>query len=258
MRFTQLKISLMSLLLFSCANESAEESKINAILSQMTLEEKAGQMLNLGLPSVLTGDYWDEREEVVFDSVRFKKYIEKLNVGSIHNTPHPHFLPDTDTWHYIIKTTQEASLKNTRLGIPVVYGIDNIHGANYVKGSVMFPHQIGLAASRNTDLVARTAEITSYESRAASMPWTYNPNADVSFSPLWGRIAESFGEDPYVVSQMTDAYIRGSQGSTLSDSTRTGSLCKTLFGLWSRFERKRPCKRNHSRRYVATVLYTAI
>lgn len=230
MRFTQLKLSLLSLLLFSCANESAEESKINAILSQMTLEEKAGQMLNLGLPSVLTGDYWDEREEVVFDSVRFKKYIEKLNVGSIHNTPHPHFLPDTDTWHYIIKTIQEASLKNTRLGIPVVYGIDNIHGANYVKGSVMFPHQIGLAASRNTDLVARTAEITSYESRAASMPWTYNPNADVSFSPLWGRIAESFGEDPYVVSQMTDAYIRGSQGSTLSDSTRTAVCVKHYLG----------------------------
>jgi beta-glucosidase len=230
MRFTQLKISLMSLLLFSCANESAEESKINAILSQMTLEEKAGQMLNLGLPSVLTGDYWDEREEVVFDSVRFKKYIEKLNVGSIHNTPHPHFLPDAETWHYIIKTIQDASLKNTRLGIPVVYGIDNIHGANYVKGSVMFPHQIGLAASRNTDLVARTAEITSYESRAASMPWTYNPNADVSFSPLWGRIAESFGEDPCVVSQMTDAYIQGSQGSTLSDSTRTAVCVKHYLG----------------------------
>lgn len=136
----------------------------------MTLEEKAGQMLNLGLPSVLTGDYWDERDEVVFDSVRFKKYIQKLNVGSIHNTPHPHFLPDTDTWHYTIKTIQDASLKNTCFGIPVVYGIDNIHGANYVKGSVMFPHQIGLAASHNTDLVARTAEITFYESRTASMP----------------------------------------------------------------------------------------
>lgn len=230
MRFTQLKLSLLSLLLFSCANESAEEGKINGILSQMTLEEKAGQMLNLGLPSVLTGDYWDERTQVMFDSVRFKKYIEKLNVGSIHNTPHPHFLPDTAIWHQIVKTIQEASLKNTRLGIPVVYGIDNIHGANYVKGSVMFPHQIGLAASRNTDLVAKTAEITSYESRAASMPWTYNPNADVAFSPLWGRIAESFGEDPHVVSQMTEAYIQGTQGTTLSDSTRTAVCVKHYLG----------------------------
>lgn len=230
MRFTLLKLSLLSLLLFSCTHESAEERKISGLLSQMTLEEKAGQMLNLGLPSVLTGGYWDERSEVEFDSVRFKKYIERLNVGSIHNTPHPNFLPNASTWHYIVKTIQDASLKNTRLGIPVIYGIDNIHGANYVKNSVMFPHQIGLAASRNTDLVARTSEITSYESRAASMPWTYNPNADVAFSPLWGRMAESFGEDPYVVSQMTNAYIQGAQGATLSDSTRTAVCVKHFLG----------------------------
>ena len=112
-----------------------EESKIDGLLSRMTLEEKAAQMLNLGLPSVLTGSYWDLRTEVNFDSIRFADYIENLNVGSIHNTVHPHYLSDKNEWYNIVKTIQDASMNNTRMGIPVIYGIDNIHGANYVKHS---------------------------------------------------------------------------------------------------------------------------
>jgi len=230
MKVKLFNISIVSMLLFSCTPVSVEEDKINAIIAEMTLEEKAAQMLNLGLPSVLTGEYWDLRTSIEYDSVRFTEYIEKLNVGSIHNTVHPHYLSDKEEWHGILKTIQDASLNNTRMGIPVIYGIDNIHGANYVKNSVMFPHQIGLAATRNTELVAETAKITSYESRAASLPWTYNPNADISFSPLWGRIAESFGEDPYVVSQMTESYIDGSQGESLADETSTAVCVKHYLG----------------------------
>jgi beta-glucosidase len=223
-------MTAMSLFLFSCSTSTDEESKIDELLSKMTLEEKAAQMLNLGLPSVLTGSYWDLRTEVTFDSIRFADYIENLNVGSIHNTVHPHYLSDKNEWYNIVKTIQDASLNNTRMGIPVIYGIDNIHGANYVKHSVMFPHQIGLAATRNQDLVQETARITSYESRAASLPWTYNPNADVSSSPLWGRIAESFGEDPYLVSQMTASYIQGTQGASLADETSTAACVKHYLG----------------------------
>ena len=223
-------LAAMSLFLFSCSTLTEEENKIDGLLSKMTLEEKAAQMLNLGLPSVLTGSYWDLRTEVAFDSVRFANYIENLNVGSIHNTVHPHYLSGKEEWHTIVKTIQDASINNTRMGIPVIYGIDNIHGANYVKHSVMFPHQIGLAATRNQELVEETARITSYESRAASLPWTYNPNADVSSSPLWGRIAESFGEDPYVVSQMTASYIQGTQGTSLADETSTAVCVKHYLG----------------------------
>jgi beta-glucosidase len=223
-------VTAMSLLLFSCSMPRDEESKIDALLSKMTLEEKAAQMLNLGLPSLLTGSYWDLRTEVTFDRKRFADYIENLNVGSIHNTVHPHYLSDQNEWFKIVKTIQDASKNNTRLGIPILYGIDNIHGANYVKNAVMFPHQIGLAATRNQELVQETARITSYESRAASLPWTYNPNADVSSSPLWGRIAESFGEDPYLVSQMTASYIRGAQGARLADETSTAVCVKHYLG----------------------------
>jgi len=135
MKVKLFNISIVSMLLFSCTPVSVEEDKINAIIAEMTLEEKAAQMLNLGLPSVLTGEYWDLRTSIEYDSVRFTEYIEKLNVGSIHNTVHPHYLSDKEEWHGILKTIQDASLNNTRMGIPVIYGIDNIHGANYVKNS---------------------------------------------------------------------------------------------------------------------------
>lgn len=204
------------------------EQKINDLLAQMTLKEKAGQMLNIGLPSILSGSYWDPRESAVFDKERFQKLIIDYNAGSIHNTPG--FTPNKEDWFGIIKAIQDSVISKSRLGIPVLYGIDNIHGANYVNGSTLFPHQIALAATWNTELSRKSAEITSYESRAASLPWNFNPNADVAMSPLWGRIAESFGEDPYLISEMTSAYIKGSQEKGLQDSTSTAVCVKHYIG----------------------------
>jgi|FLOH01.1.fsa_nt_gi beta-glucosidase len=204
------------------------EQKIKDILSQMTLKEKAGQMLNIGLPSVLTGGYWDARDSAVFDGERFKKFIIDNAVGSIHNTPG--YPAAKEDWYRIIKEIQDSAMGKTRLGIPVLYGIDNIHGANYVNGSVIFPHQIAVAATWNTELSRIGGKITSYESRAASLPWNFNPNADVAMSPLWGRIGESFGEDPYLISEMTAAYIQGSQQNGLQDTTSTAVCLKHFIG----------------------------
>ncbi|MDA3894296.1 MAG: glycoside hydrolase family 3 C-terminal domain-containing protein [Salinivirgaceae bacterium] len=204
------------------------EQKIQDILSQMTLKEKAGQMINLGLPAVLQGKYWDKRRSVNFDTARFKKYIVDYAIGSIHNTPRYPALPKE--WNYIVKTIQDAAMQKTRLGIPVLYGIDNIHGANYVMGSVLFPHQIAIAATWNTEMSKICGEVTSYESRAASLPWNFNPNADVAMNPIWGRISESFGEDPYLISEMTAAYIEGSQQNGLDDSLSTAVCVKHFLG----------------------------
>lgn len=204
------------------------ENKIKELLSQMTLKEKVGQMLNIGLPAVLKGEYWDSRDRVVFDSLKFKKLIIDYATGSIHNTPG--FPAEKETWYQIVKKIQDAAIKETRLGIPVLYGIDNIHGANYVIGSILFPHQIAIAATWNTELSKICGEITSYESRAASIPWNFNPNADIAMNPLWGRIAESFGEDPYLVSEMASAFIKGSQEKGLQDSTSTAVCLKHFIG----------------------------
>jgi len=204
------------------------EIKIQELLKKMTLKEKAGQMMNIGLPALLSGSYWDARDTATFDSVRFKKYIISYGIGSIHNTPG--YPLNKEGWYSVVKTIQDAALKKTRLGIPVLYGIDNIHGANYVNGSVMFPQELALAATWNTKLIEKTAKITSYESRAASLPWNFNPNADVAMNPIWGRMGESFGEDPYLISEMTKAYIQGSQANGLQDSTSTAVCLKHFLG----------------------------
>lgn len=204
------------------------EQKISKLLSQMTLEEKAGQMLNIGLPSLLTGDYWDARDSTVFDAKKFKKYIIDYAIGSIHNTPG--YPPEKEEWYTIIKKIQDSAMQKTRLGIPVLYGIDNIHGANYVNGSVMLPHQIAIAATWNREFSKISGEISSYESRAASLPWNFNPNADVSMNPLWGRIGESYGEDPFLISEMTNAYIQGSQEKGLQHNTSTAVCLKHFIG----------------------------
>lgn len=212
----------------SSFNMNETDQKISALLAQMTLKEKAGQMLNIGLPAILEGGYWDAKESVVFNQEKFKKLLIDYAVGSIHNTPG--YPAEREDWYQIVKKIQDSAMRKTRLGIPVLYGIDNIHGANYVNGSILFPHQIAVAATWNTELSKICGEITSYESRAASLPWNFNPNADVAMSPLWGRIGESFGEDPYLISEMTAAYIQGSQQKGLQDSTSTAVCIKHYIG----------------------------
>jgi len=210
------------------SESSSIDVKVDSILALMTLKEKAGQMLNIGLPALLQGGYWDSKERAVFDQEKFKKLLIEYAVGSIHNTPG--YPAEREDWYQIVKKIQDSAMQKTRLGIPVLYGIDNIHGANYVNGSVMFPHQIGIAATWNTELSKKSAEITSYESRAASLPWNFNPNADVAMNPLWGRISESFGEDPYLISEMTAAYVQGSQQKGLQDSKSTAVCLKHFIG----------------------------
>jgi beta-glucosidase len=219
--------------LASCKQESREASQIkrhvNRVLSKMTLKEKVGQMVNIGLPTLLEGDiYYAPRDTSVIDTAKLALYIGKYGVGSVHNTPG--YPPDKDEWHRLIKQIQDYAINHTRLGIPVIYGIDGVHGATYVDHSTMLPQQIALAASWDTGLAGRAGDITSYELRAASMPWNYAPVIDVASQPLWGRMFESFGEDPYLISQMSDAFIRGAQGDNLSDTTKTAACIKHYIG----------------------------
>jgi beta-glucosidase len=213
---------------YSFSQQKSVDQKVDSLLSLMTLKEKAGQMLNIGLPAILEGDYWGARESTIYDPAKFKKLIVDYAVGSIHNTPG--YPAEREGWFQIVKKIQDDAMTKTRLGIPVLYGIDNIHGANYVNGSILFPHQIAVAATWNTDMPKICGAITSYESRAASLPWNFNPNVDVAMNPLWGRISESFGEDPYLISEMGAAYIKGSQENGLQDPKSTAVCLKHFIG----------------------------
>jgi beta-glucosidase len=225
--------SIIASVIISCSQGIKQadntEKRIGELISEMTLEEKVGQMINIGLPAILEGDiYYAPRDTAVIDTAKLARFIGKYGVGSVHNTPG--YPPDKDEWHRLIKQIQDYALNHTRLGIPVIYGIDGVHGANFVNHSTMLPQQIALAASWNTDLALRAGEITAYELRAASIPWNYAPVVDVASNPLWGRMYESFGEDPYLISRMSDAYIHGSQGNDLSDTTKVLVCLKHFIG----------------------------
>ncbi len=224
---------IIIIVLVSCVNQRNEDSEINkkvgVLLKKMTLEEKVGQMINIGLPAILEGNnYWKYRDTAIIDTAKLALFIGKYGVGSIHNTPG--YPPDKEEWYRIIKQIQDYAINNTRLGIPIIYGIDGVHGANYVNHSTLLPQQIALAATWNTDLVKKAGEITAYEISAASLLLNYAPVLDIAPQPLWGRMFESFGEDPYLVSQMTNAYIIGAQGKNMADPTKVAVCLKHYLG----------------------------
>ena len=198
-------------------------SQIEALLKKMTVEEKVGQMTQLEIGQITSGG----DSNIAIDPAKLQKAIVDYKVGSILNV-NGHALP-VDKWHDIIRDIQEASMK-TRLKIPNIYGIDSIHGANYVKGATLFPQEIGMAATWNPLLMERAAEITAMETRAAGIPWSFSPVLDIGRQPLWARFWETFGEDPYLAKVMGVAFVRGLEGNDVSSDTRVAASLKHYVG----------------------------
>lgn len=197
--------------------------RIEALISRMTLEEKVGQMTQLEIGMVSTG----QDQTIQLDAAKLEKAILKYGVGSILNV-HDQALT-IDRWHEIIRQIQEAS-QRSRLKIPVIYGIDSIHGANYVQGSTLFPQEIGMAATWNPALMQRAAEITASETRAAGIPWSFSPVLDIGRQPLWPRFWETFGEDPYLAQVMGVAFVRGLEGDDVASNVHVASSLKHYMG----------------------------
>ena len=180
------------------------ERAVEKTLSQMTLEEKVGQMTEIGID--ILGHF--EGDEWVMDVDKVENAIGKYKVGSILNTPAVGQTPEK--WQEIIGLIQEVSMRE--LGIPCIYGLDMNHGASYVMGATYFPQNINIGASFNPQLAYEAGIITAYESRAVNCPWTYCPTVDLSRDPRWSRVWENYGEDPLVNAVIGSASVRGLQG----------------------------------------------
>lgn len=200
-----------------------DAARIEALIRRMTIEEKVGQMTQLTIDMVTVGD----DQEVRIDQAKLEKAINKYGVGSILNVNNQ-ALP-MDRWHEIIGGIQTAAAK-TRLKIPVIYGIDSIHGANYIQGATLFPQEIGMAATWNPALMQRAAEITAAETRAAGIPWSFSPVLDVGRDPIWPRFWETFGEDPYLAKVMGTAFVRGLEGEDVGGGKSVASSLKHYVG----------------------------
>ena len=175
---------------------SSYDDQVKQLLSQMTLEEKIGQMIQAD-------------QEHLQDPADIEKYC----LGSLLSggNSDPKAGNSLQAWTDMYDGYQQHALK-TRLGIPILYGVDAVHGHNNVIGAVIFPHNIGLGCTRNPDLVEKIARITAIEVRATGIQWTFAPCVTVPRDERWGRTYEGFSEDPELVKILGEASVRGFQG----------------------------------------------
>ena len=190
--------------------------RVEQLLRSMTLEEKVGQMTQLSIESVSLIDAAAADGGHVLDLERLRTMLVRHHVGSLLNAAPSAFR--LAHWHAVIDQVQDIATKETRLGIPVIYGIDAIHGANYSRGATLFPQPIGLAATWNPDLIERIARISALETRASGIPWSFFPVCDIGRQPAWPRLWETFGEDVHLASTMVSRTVRGLQYSDAGTS----------------------------------------
>ncbi len=174
------------------------ELRVADLLARMSLDEKIGQMTLVEKGSISPEEVTDY-------------HIGALLSGG-GGAPRPN---TPDAWRDMVEEFQDAALA-TQLGIPVLYGVDAVHGHNNLRNAVIFPHNIGLGATRNAELVERIGRATAIETAATGIRWNYSPVLAVPQDIRWGRTYEAFGEDPSLVTALGAAMVRGLQGPDLT------------------------------------------
>jgi beta-glucosidase len=197
--------------------------RVNELIQKMTLKEKIGQMTQLELSMITSGI----DQNVQIDSAKLHKAIVEYGVGSILNV-NLQALP-AQKWQAIIRAIQDEAQK-TNLKIPVLYGLDTIHGANYIAGATIFPQPLGMAATWNPELMLRGSQISAAETRKAGIPWVFSPVLDLGRQPLWPRLYETFGEDTYLATVMGVAAVRGYEGTNISNPSSVAASLKHYIG----------------------------
>ena len=183
------------------------EAKIATWLQKMTLDEKIGQMCEITI-DVIT-DFPGSTDGCKLSEAMLDTVIGTYKVGSILNVPLS-VAQTKEKWAELIKQIQDKSMKE--IGIPCIYGVDQIHGTTYTLDGTLFPQSINMAATFNRELTRKGAEVSAYETKAGCIPWTYAPVMDLGRDPRWPRMWESYGEDCYVNAEMAVQAVKAFQG----------------------------------------------
>lgn len=206
------------------------EEKVETTLKKMTLQEKIGQMTQLTLDVVTKGDnIYHTAFPLQLDEIMVDTVLRKYKVGSILNTPSNTPLTVSE-WASVITELQKIAIAET--GIPIIYGVDQIHGTTYTIGGTMFPQEIGMGATFNPLLVYEGAKITAYETKAGNIPWNFSPVLDLGRDARWSRMWETYGEDTFLVSKMGVACISGYQDADPNHigNNQVGACLKHFMG----------------------------
>uniref|UniRef100_M4B1D3 beta-glucosidase n=1 Tax=Hyaloperonospora arabidopsidis (strain Emoy2) TaxID=559515 RepID=M4B1D3_HYAAE len=184
------------------------DAQAQAIVDKFSILEVIGQMTQVDISTVMNP------ANNTLDEAKVRAHA-RLYIGSYLNSYFSERRGIGTGWtatefRELVQRIQEISMEENG-GHPILYGLDSVHGANYVGGAVIFPQQINMGASFNPELVYQAGQITARDTQAAGIPWIFGPILEISYNPLWARTYETFSEDPYVVSVMGDALVRGLQ-----------------------------------------------
>lgn len=208
------------------APDAEIEKKVEATLSRMTLDEKVGQMCEIAIDALTD---WSSPNEFKLSEAMLDTIIGQYKVGSILNVPRG-VAQSVQTWQQVITRIQEKSMET--MGIPCIYGVDQIHGTTYTLGGTLFPQGINMGAAFNRELTRRGAEVSAYETKAGSIPWSYAPVTDLGRDPRWPRMWENYGEDCYLNAEMGREAVIGFQGENPNevDDTHVSACMKHFLG----------------------------
>ncbi len=231
----QMRYLIILILIFSCTNQNLKSDidlKVDELISKMTLREKVGQMTQINLTVIAKGPTkWESSFPMEIDEKKANKALVDFKVGSVLNTIN-NTAQKPSVWFKNISKIQEISMGKNPLSIPVIYGIDAIHGTTYTDGATMFPQQITTAASWNPENAYNMALVCAYETRASGIPWNFSPVLDLGIDPRFSRQFESFGEDPLLVERFGVEMIKGYQGldNDISNKFNVAACMKHFVG----------------------------
>jgi beta-glucosidase len=224
----KLILTILSVICVTATNAQltkADEQKLNNLLKQMTLEEKVGQMTQVTFAVIAKGGWGDTEGNI--DPAALKKALSDYHVGSVLNVNAHGF--SVDKWNEVITTIQDEAQK-TRLKIPIIYGLDGMHGQTYTLNSTLFPQNLAMAATRNPEYVKAAAKVTANELRASGVRWNFAPVLDIGRQPLWSRFPETYGEDVYIAKTMGGLAVRSYEEDGLKNPTAVASCLKHYIG----------------------------
>lgn len=216
--FRKVKSDRWGILNKSTKEDSLFDRALDQIIAGMSIEEKVGQMTQIDLGVIAKGEPCALKQPVELDFEKLQNAIERYHIGSILNVGCGSGELSMDEWTRIIAGIKKAEKQgskseNKKTHIPIIYGIDAIHGANYTTGATLFPQQIAQAATWNPEMVQKAAVATAKEVRASGLDWNFSPVVDLARQPLWSRYFETFGEDVYLNQVLVGAMISGYQGA---------------------------------------------
>ena len=206
--------------------DAQTEARVEALLESMTLEQKVGEMTQITLQAVSSSVATDTTDHVL-DLDALEAAVVDRHVGSILNVWDVAFTPEY--WAEVVTAVQGAAARRGT-GVPVLYGIDAVHGHHYMQGATVFPHNLALAATFRPELAREAGRVTAREMRASGIPWNFAPVFDLGRQPLWSRFFETFGEDVHLVTQMGVATVEGLQGDDVGAPGRVAACGKHFFG----------------------------